>query len=224
MGSQNSKYTNLDNDRRNGCIRSIEFAYDKDGGLAVLTGNIASCGCIVKTAGVDPYLHYFKGLARVFESQDDAVRGILGGKVKDGDVVVIRYEGPKGGPGMQEMLYPTSYLKTLKLDKSCALITDGRFSGGTSGLSVGHISPEAASGGEIALIRNNDGIVIDIASRTIKLLISDEELLNRRNEENERGKAAFTPQKRARKLSDALKIYARHVSSADKGAVRIIDE
>lgn len=224
MGSQNSKYTNLDNDRRNGCIRSIEFAYDKDGGLAVLTGNIASCGCIVKTAGVDPSLHYFKGLARVFESQDDAVRGILGGKVKEGDVVVIRYEGPKGGPGMQEMLYPTSYLKTLKLDKSCALITDGRFSGGTSGLSVGHISPEAASGGEIALIRNNDGIVIDIASRTIKLLISDEELLNRRNEENERGKAAFTPQKRARKLSDALKIYARHVSSADKGAVRIIDE
>ena len=223
MGSQNTSYFELDNNRVSGCIRDIENAYYKDGGLAVLYGNIASKGCIVKTAGVDPALFHFEGLARVFESQDEAVHGILSGKVNPGDVVVIRYEGPKGGPGMQEMLYPTSYLKTLKLDKACALITDGRFSGGTSGLSIGHISPEAASGGEIALIKDNDKIVIDIASRSINLDISQQELQNRKSMEAGRGKAAFTPHTRQRAISTALKIYAKHVSSADTGAVRIID-
>jgi dihydroxy-acid dehydratase len=224
MGSQHTLYSKLDDNRVDGCIRNIENAYHKDGGLAVLYGNIATKGCIVKTAGVDPCLFHFEGKARVFESQEDAVNGILQGKVNPGDVVVIRYEGPKGGPGMQEMLYPTSYLKTLKLDKQCALITDGRFSGGTSGLSIGHVSPEAAAGGEIALIRDDDTIVIDIAARSIHLSSSEEELELRREKETLRGKAAFTPQSRKRKISTSLKIYAMHVSSADKGAVRVMDE
>ncbi len=224
MGSQDARFPTLDDDRVGGCIRNEGNAYHKDGGLAVLYGNIATKGCIVKTAGVDPSLFYFEGTARVFESQDDAVNGILQGKVNPGDVVVIRYEGPKGGPGMQEMLYPTSYLKTLKLDKSCALITDGRFSGGTSGLSIGHISPEAAAGGEIALIYDNDKIAIDIAARSINLKIKDEVLLLRRTMEKSRAKAAFTPHTRKRNISDALRIYAQHVSSADKGAVRIIED
>jgi dihydroxy-acid dehydratase len=223
MGSQQTSYFELDNDRVAGCIRNLENAYYKDGGLAVLYGNIATKGCIVKTAGVDLALSHFEGLARVFESQDEAVHGILSGKVNPGDVVVIRYEGPKGGPGMQEMLYPTSYLKTLKLDKACALITDGRFSGGTSGLSIGHISPEAASGGEIALIRDNDKIVIDIAARSIALQISEQEMQSRKSNESGRGNAAYTPHTRQRTISTALKIYAKHVSSADTGAVRIIE-
>jgi len=222
MGSQNTKYAKLDDDRVSGCIRSMENAYHKDGGLAVLYGNIATTGSIVKTAGVDPALFHFEGIARVFESQDEAVSGILSGKVNPGDIVVIRYEGPKGGPGMQEMLYPTSYLKTLKLDKDCALITDGRFSGGTSGLSIGHVSPEAAAGGEIALINDNDKIIIDIATRSMNLVISDEELELRKKNETLRGEDAYTPQSRKRNISTALKIYALHVSSADTGAVRII--
>ncbi len=224
MGSQHTRYATLDNDRVSGCIRNAENAYHTDGGLAVLYGNIAGQGSIVKTAGVDPSLFHFEGAARVFESQEDAVNGILRGKVNPGDVVVIRYEGPKGGPGMQEMLYPTSYLKTLKLDKSCALITDGRFSGGTSGLSIGHVSPEAAAGGEIALIRDDDRIVIDIASRSMELRISKEELALRRETEIHRLRDAFTPQSRKRNISTSLKIYALHVSSADKGAVRLLDE
>ncbi|MEI8046756.1 MAG: dihydroxy-acid dehydratase [Bacteroidota bacterium] len=223
MGSQNTQYAKLDDDRVSGCIRNIENAYHTDGGLAVLYGNIATKGCIVKTAGVDPSLLHFEGVARVFESQEDAVNGILRGLVKPGDVVVIRYEGPRGGPGMQEMLYPTSYLKSLKLDKTCALLTDGRFSGGTSGLSIGHISPEAAAGGEIALIKDNDKIVIDITTRSIKLQITDEELKLRRVNEKSRNQNAYTPQLRKRNISDSLKIYAMHVSSADTGAVRMID-
>jgi len=223
MGSQDTRYTKLDDNRVSGCIRDVEHAYYQDGGLAVLYGNIATKGSIVKTAGVDPALFHFEGTARVFESQDEAVHGILSGKVNAGDVVVIRYEGPRGGPGMQEMLYPTSYLKTLKLDKDCALITDGRFSGGTSGLSIGHVSPEAASGGEIALIKDNDIIVIDIATRSINLKISDAELKIRKENETSRAKAAYTPHSRKRNISDALKIYAMHVSSADKGAVRIVE-
>jgi dihydroxy-acid dehydratase len=223
MGSQEMAYKQLDTDRINGCIRSYENAYNKDGGLAVLYGNIALDGCIVKTAGVDPSVYHFKGTAKVFQSQDDACNGILGDKVQAGDVVVIRYEGPKGGPGMQEMLYPTSYIKSMNLGKACALITDGRFSGGTSGLSIGHISPEAASGGAIALIRDNDLIEINIPDRSINLLISDEELSARREEELKRGSEAFTPAPRTRQVSKALKAYASMVSSADKGAVRLID-
>ena len=223
MGSQNTQYAKLDDDRISGCIRNIENAYHTDGGLAVLYGNIATKGCIVKTAGVDPALFHFEGVARVFESQEDAVNGILHGLVNPGDVVVIRYEGPKGGPGMQEMLYPTSYLKSLKLDKTCALLTDGRFSGGTSGLSIGHISPEAAAGGEIALIKDNDKIVIDITTRAINLQITDEELKLRRISEKSRNQNAYTPQLRKRNISGSLKIYALHVSSADTGAVRMID-
>jgi dihydroxy-acid dehydratase len=223
MGSQNISYSKLDDNRVSGCIRNIENAYFKDGGLAVLYGNIATKGSIVKTAGIDPALFHFEGTARVFESQDEAVHGILGGKVIAGDCVVIRYEGPKGGPGMQEMLYPTSYLKTTKLDKDCALITDGRFSGGTSGLSIGHVSPEAASGGEIALIRDNDTIVIDIATRSVNLKISEEEFKIRKGAEAARSKAAYTPQTRKRTISNALKFYAMHVSSADEGAVRMIE-
>jgi dihydroxy-acid dehydratase len=222
MGSQDTRYTKLDDNRVSGCIRDVEHAYFQDGGLAVLYGNIATKGSIVKTAGIDPALFHFEGIARVFESQDDAVNGILKGKVNPGDIVIIRYEGPKGGPGMQEMLYPTSYLKTLKLDKACALITDGRFSGGTSGLSIGHVSPEAAAGGTIALIHDNDKIVIDISSRSIELLVSDEELEQRREYETARAWEAYTPKSRKRNISDSLKIYAMHVSSADKGAVRII--
>jgi len=223
LGSQENYYKELDTDRAKGCIRDYEHAYNKDGGLAVLYGNIARNGCIVKTAGVDPSVYHFKGTARVFQSQDDACNGILGDKVQAGDVVVIRYEGPKGGPGMQEMLYPTSYIKSMKLGLACALITDGRFSGGTSGLSIGHISPEAAAGGEIALIKDGDLIEIDIATRKINLLISDEEMNMRREQEIGKGKDAFTPVGRERKISKALKAYASMVSSADRGAIRLID-
>ncbi len=223
MGSQESTYKELDTDREKGCIRSIEHAYNKDGGLAVLFGNIAEKGCIVKTAGVDPSIFKFTGTARVFDSQDDAVNGILGDTVQKGDVIVIRYEGPKGGPGMQEMLYPTSYLKSMQLDKHCALITDGRFSGGTSGLSIGHVSPEAAGGGAIGLIRNNDKIEIDIIKRSINLLISDTELENRRKAEEAKGEKAWKPGPRKRNVSKALKAYASIVSSADLGAIRLID-
>lgn len=222
LGSQNSYFKSADLDRESGCIRDIAHAYYEDGGLAVLYGNIAGKGCIVKTAGIDPALFFFEGIARVFESQDDAVKGIFGKKVNAGDVVVIRYEGPKGGPGMQEMLYPTSYLKTLKLDKHCALITDGRFSGGTSGLSIGHISPEAAAGGEIALIEDGDRITIDIKNRAINLNVSETELQQRREKENLRTQP-YTPANRYRNIPQSLKLYALHVSSADKGAVRIIE-
>ncbi len=223
MGSQNSMYKVLDDDREKGCIRDMEHAYNKDGGLAVLFGNIAERGCIVKTAGVDSSIFQFTGTAKVFDSQDDAVNGILGDTVQKGDVIVIRYEGPKGGPGMQEMLYPTSYLKSMQLDKHCALITDGRFSGGTSGLSIGHVSPEAAAGGAIGLIRNNDKIEIDIKARSINLLISNEELEARRKEENSKGAQAWKPVSRERNISKALKAYAQFVSSADLGAIRLID-
>jgi dihydroxy-acid dehydratase len=223
MGSQESYYKELDTDRANGCIRDYEHAYSKDGGLAVLYGNIARNGCIVKTAGVDPSVYHFKGTARVFQSQDDACNGILGNKVQTGDVVVIRYEGPKGGPGMQEMLYPTSYIKSMNLGKACALITDGRFSGGTSGLSIGHISPEAAAGGEIALIEDGDLIEIDIATRQINVLLSDDELAARKEKELGKGKDAYQPIGRERKVSKALKAYASMVSSADRGAIRLID-
>jgi dihydroxy-acid dehydratase len=223
MGSRETMYKELDTDRKAGCVRSVENAYNMDGGLAVLYGNIALKGCIVKTAGIDPSIFRFSGNAVVFESQEDSVEGILGGKVKAGDVVVIRYEGPKGGPGMQEMLYPTSYLKSRGLGKSCALITDGRFSGGTSGLSIGHVSPEAAAGGEIALIRTGDRIEIDIPDRKINVLLSVDELEARRNEEVMKGKGAFRPSTRQRNISGALKAYAANVSSADTGAVRLIE-
>lgn len=213
MGSQNEQWPSLDTDRAAGCIRDMEHAYTKDGGLAVLFGNIAQDGCVVKTAGVAPELWHFEGPAVVFDSQDDACEGILGGKVKSGDCVVITHEGPKGGPGMQEMLYPTSYIKSRHLGKECALITDGRFSGGTSGLSVGHISPEAASGGNIGKIKDGDIIVIDIPSRTINVKLSDEELAARPQQ----------PLRRHREVSKALRAYAKSVSSADKGGVRIID-
>lgn len=223
MGSQESYFKELDMDREEGCIRDFEHAYNKDGGLAVLFGNIARNGCIIKTAGVDPSVYSFKGTAKVFHSQDDAVNGILGDSVQAGDVVVIRYEGPKGGPGMQEMLYPTSYIKSMKLDKACALITDGRFSGGTSGLSIGHVSPEAAAGGEIALIKDGDIIEISIPERKINLMISDEEMAQRKAEEEAKGKDAYTPVGRNRVVSRALKAYASLVSSADQGAIRLID-
>jgi dihydroxy-acid dehydratase len=222
MGSQSTYYVQPDTDRKNGCIRSVQNAYNKDGGLAVLYGNIARNGCIVKTAGIDPSLISFKGPAIIFESQEEAVDGILKGMVKEGDAVVIRYEGPRGGPGMQEMLYPTSYLKSKMLDKKCALITDGRFSGGTSGLSVGHVSPEAAAGGEIAVLRTGDLIEIDVTSRRINALLSDNELTKRFNEEKIKGENAFKPSKRNRLIPPSLKAYAKLVSSADKGAVRII--
>ena len=223
LGSQEFYYKELDNDREKGCIRDFENAYSKDGGLAILYGNIAKNGCIVKTAGVDPSIFKFTGSAKVFNSQDDAVNGILGDGIQKGDVIVIRYEGPKGGPGMQEMLYPTSYLKSMQLDKDCALITDGRFSGGTSGLSIGHVSPEAAGGGAIGLIQDNDKIEIDIINRSINLLVSDEEIAARRKAEELKGKDAFMPLGRVRNISKALKAYASLVSSADKGAVREID-
>ncbi len=222
MGSQDTYYRELDRDRISGCIRDYEHAYNKDGGLAVLFGNIAVDGCIVKTAGVDPSVFKFKGKARIFESQDSAVDGILGGEVKPGDVVVIRYEGPKGGPGMQEMLYPTSYIKSKGLDKQCALITDGRFSGGTSGLSIGHVSPEAAAGGAIGLLKDGDPIEIDIENRRINVMIPDEELENRRKAEEGKGGKAWQPGPRKRKVSAALRAYASMVTSADKGAVRQI--
>ena len=220
MGSQMSYYSSLDTDRISGCIRDISHAYVNDGGLAVLHGNIAKDGCVVKTAGVDESLFHFEGPARVFESQDEAVEAILGDKIKAGDVVVIIHEGPKGGPGMQEMLYPTSYIKSKHLGKACALITDGRFSGGTSGLSIGHISPEAAAGGEVGLLRDGDMITIDIPSRTISVNVSDEEFASRRKNEEARGKAAFTPHRRVRHVSKALRAYAAMVTSADKGGVR----
>lgn len=213
MGSQNERWGTLDTDRVNGCIRDIEHAYTKDGGLAVLFGNIAQDGCVVKTAGVDPSIWKFSGPAKVFDSQEDACEGILGGKVKSGDCVVITHEGPKGGPGMQEMLYPTSYIKSMHLGTECALITDGRFSGGTSGLSIGHISPEAAAGGNIGKIVDGDIIEIDIPNRSINVRLSDDELASR----------GQRPMTRKREVSKALRAYAQSVSSADKGGVRIID-
>ena len=222
MGSQNSRFRELDVDREAGCIRSVPKAYYPDGGLAVLFGNIAEKGCIVKTAGVDASIHNFSGTAIVFESQDDAVEGILQGRVQAGHVVVIRYEGPKGGPGMQEMLYPTSYLKSMKLGKSCALLTDGRFSGGTSGLSIGHVSPEAAAGGAIALIRDGDKIEISIPNRSLNLIVSDVELDRRRQEEAARKEKAYTPQNRDRQVTKALRAYAMMVTSADQGAFRVL--
>jgi dihydroxy-acid dehydratase len=221
MASQATSYAELDDDRQNGCIRDLENCYSKDGGLAVLYGNIAEKGCIVKTAGVDPGILHFKGTARVFHSQDDACDAILNGKIRAGHVIFIIYEGPKGGPGMQEMLYPTSYLKSIKLGAECALVTDGRFSGGTSGLSIGHVSPEAAGGGAIALVKDGDPVDINIPERSINLMISDEELEQRRREEEEKGETAFTPN-RERFVSPALKVYAHFVSSADKGAVRVV--
>ena len=220
-GSKDNRYETLDTDREKGCIRSFDNAYLKDGGIAVLKGNIAPDGCVVKTAGVDEKILIFSGPAKVFNSQEDTVDGILGGKVKAGDVVVITHEGPKGGPGMQEMLYPTSYLKSKHLGKECALITDGRFSGGTSGLSIGHISPEAASGGPIALIKDGDIIDINIPERTINVRLSVEELNQRRIKEEQRGKMAYTPEGRKRNISNSLKAYASLVTSADKGGVRI---
>jgi len=213
LGAQETYYESFDTDRANGCIRDIEHAYTKDGGMAILFGNIAQDGCVVKTAGVDESLWHFEGPAVCFDSQEDACEGILGGKVKKGDCVVITHEGPKGGPGMQEMLYPTSYIKSMHMGKECALITDGRFSGGTSGLSIGHISPEAANGGNIGKIKDGDIIVIDIPNRSINVKLSDEEL-NARPQQ---------PLKRNRVVSKALRAYAQSVSSADKGGVRIID-
>lgn len=223
LGSQESYYKELDTDRANGCIRDVEHAYVKDGGLAVLYGNIAQDGCVVKTAGVDESIFRFAGPAKVFDSQDAACEGILKDKVVSGDVVVITYEGPKGGPGMQEMLYPTSYIKSKHLGKECALITDGRFSGGTSGLSIGHISPEAAAGGAIGLVKDGDIIEINIPERTINVKVSDAELAERRQAEEARGPKAFTPPFRQRTVSKALKAYAKMVASADKGGVRVID-
>jgi len=219
--SQSTRWPELDTDRVEGCIRSKEHAYSQDGGLAVLYGNLAERGCIVKTAGVDESILKFQGPAVVFESQDAAVEGILGGTVKAGDVVIIRYEGPRGGPGMQEMLYPTSYLKSKGLGKACALITDGRFSGGTSGLSIGHVSPEAAEGGNIGLIQPGDLIQIDIPNRSIRIDVSDEELARRRAEQNAKGWKPAAPRKR--KVSTALKAYAKLATSADKGAVRNVE-
>ena len=224
MGSQETYYKELDTDRAAGCIRDIEHAYSKDGGLAVLKGNIALDGCVVKTAGVDESIWKFTGPAKVFDSQEAACDGILGGKVVSGDVVVITHEGPKGGPGMQEMLYPTSYIKSRHLGKECALITDGRFSGGTSGLSIGHISPEAAAGGAIGLVKDGDIIEIDIPERTINVKVSDEELAERRKAEEARGTKAFTPPHRQRVVSKALRAYGKMVSSADKGGVRVVED
>jgi dihydroxy-acid dehydratase len=216
--SQATRYPTLDADRVSGCIRNVENAYSKDGGLAVLYGNLAERGCIVKTAGVDESILTFEGPAVIFESQESAVEGILGGKVKAGDVVIIRYEGPRGGPGMQEMLYPTSYLKSKGLGAACALITDGRFSGGTSGLSIGHISPEAASGGTIALVEDGDIISINIGQRSMQLEVSDEILAERREKLEVNG--GYKPKNRDRQVSAALRAYAAMALSADKGAVR----
>jgi len=216
--SQSTRYPTVDGDRENGCIRNIENAYSKEGGLAVLYGNIALDGCVVKTAGVDESILVFQGKARIFESQDDAVKGILADEIEAGDIVIIRYEGPKGGPGMQEMLYPTSYLKSKGLGKECALLTDGRFSGGTSGLSIGHCSPEAASGGAIGLLQDGDIINIDIPNRAINVDLTDEELSHRRHEQDKKGWKPALP--RPRKVSRALKVYAKFATSADKGAVR----
>ena len=218
--SQDTYVDTLDTDREHGCIHDMDHAYSKDGGLAVLYGNLATNGCIVKTAGVDESILKFVGKAVIFESQEDAVKGILGGKVKEGDVVIIRYEGPKGGPGMQEMLYPTSYLKSMGLGKKCALVTDGRFSGGSSGLCIGHVSPEAANGGNIGLLKDGDIIKIDIPNRAIEMSVDDQELQKRRAEMEAKGKAAWQPANRDRKVSFALKAYSVLASSADKGGVR----
>jgi dihydroxy-acid dehydratase len=222
MGFHDTMYDEPDTDRTSGCIRDMEHAYSPDGGLAVLSGNIAPDGCIVKTAGVDPGLMKFSGPAIVFDSQEDASEGILNDRVKAGDIAVIRYEGPKGGPGMQEMLYPTSYIKSKGLAKKCALITDGRFSGGTSGLSVGHVSPEAAAGGALAVLRNGDQIEINIPERKINVKLSDKELEKRFKEEKAKGEKAFKPSGRDRVIPASLRAYAAFVSSADKGAVRKI--
>ena len=218
--SQSNTVDKLDTDRVNGCIHDLDHAYSQDGGLAVLYGNLAENGCIVKTAGVDSSILKFVGPARIFESQEAGVEGILGGKVKEGDVVIIRYEGPRGGPGMQEMLYPTSYIKSVGLGKKCALVTDGRFSGGSSGLSIGHVSPEAANGGNIGLLEENDMIKIDIPNRTISMDVSDEELAARRAKMEARGNKAWQPENRDRDITFALKAYAKLASSADKGGVR----
>ena len=222
--SQNRSYPKVDMDRAEGCIRSQENAYSQEGGLAVLFGNIAERGCVVKTAGVDESIWKFTGRARVFESQDDAVAGILADQIVAGDIVIIRYEGPKGGPGMQEMLYPTSYLKSKGLGKACALLTDGRFSGGTSGLSIGHASPEAAEGGAIGLVEEGDTIEIDIPARSIRLAISDEELAQRRAAMEAKGKQAWKPAARQRQVSAALRAYAALTTSADTGAVRDVSQ
>ncbi len=222
MGSQNTMYEEADLDRQKGCIRDLEHCYSKEGGLAVLFGNIAENGCVVKTAGVDPSIFIFKGTARVYSSQNTACDAILDGQIKAGDIIIIRYEGPRGGPGMQEMLYPTSYLKSIHLGEKCALITDGRFSGGTSGLSIGHVSPEAAAGGAIALIEDGDIIEIDIPDRRINVAVSEEELALRRSKEEAKGSGAFTPADRNRTISTALKAYALFAASADKGAIRVL--
>ena len=223
LASQETYYPSLDLDRKSGCIRDLAHCYFKDGGLAVLFGNLAPDGCIVKTAGVPESMLRFAGTACVYDSQEDACTGILNGQVKPGHAVIIRYEGPKGGPGMQEMLYPTSYLKSMHLGEKCALITDGRFSGGTSGLSIGHVSPEAAAGGAIGLVRDGDRIEIDIPERTIRIAISDDELALRRRQELAKGPSAFKP-RRQRKVSKALQAYALFATSADKGAIRVIAE
>jgi dihydroxy-acid dehydratase len=222
--SQAERYDALDLDRSTGCIRDLEHAYSKDGGLAVLYGNLAEKGCIVKTAGVDESILKFSGKARVFESQDAAVEGILGDTVHEGDVVIIRYEGPKGGPGMQEMLYPTSYIKSKGLGKACALLTDGRFSGGSSGLVIGHASPEAAEGGAIGLVEEGDMIDIDIPNRTISLRVSDETLAARRAAMEAKGADAWQPVNRERVVSQALQAYAALTTSADRGAVRDLSQ
>jgi len=222
--SQAMRYPTLDDDRSEGCIRDKAHAYSQDGGLAVLYGNIALEGCIVKTAGVDDSALTFTGRARIFESQDDAVLGILNDKIVAGDIVVIRYEGPKGGPGMQEMLYPTSYLKSKGLGKACALLTDGRFSGGTSGLSIGHASPEAAEGGAIGLVEEGDSIEIDIPNRTIYLAVSAETLQSRREAMDAKGAQAWKPVNRDRTVSAALRAYAAMTTSAAKGAVRDVSQ
>ena len=223
--SQSCRWPTLDGDRANGCIRSLENAFSLEGGLAVLYGNIALDGCVVKSAGVDESILVFEGRAHVTESQDEAVSNILADKVEAGDIVIVRYEGPKGGPGMQEMLYPTSYIKSKGLGKACALLTDGRFSGGTSGLSIGHVSPEAAAGGAIGLVENGDRILIDIPNRSINVLLSDEELAARRAAMEAKGAAAWKPAEvRPRKVSPALKVYAHFATSADKGAVRDLDQ
>ncbi|MGH1470506.1 MAG: dihydroxy-acid dehydratase [Cellvibrionaceae bacterium] len=223
--SQSTRWPSLDQDRKDGCIRRYENAYTAEGGLAILTGNIAEQGCVVKTAGVEEALWFFEGPAHVVESQEDAVANILNDKVKAGDIVVVRYEGPRGGPGMQEMLYPTSYIKSKGLGKECALLTDGRFSGGTSGLSIGHVSPEAAAGGTIGLIQNGDIIRIDIPNRSIDVLVTNEELSSRRKDMESKGKEAWKPEKtRPRKVSTALKAYAKFATSADRGAVRDLSE
>jgi dihydroxy-acid dehydratase len=222
--SQDKRWPELDLDRETGCIRDIEHAYSKDGGLAVLYGNIAQDGCVVKTAGVDESNLVFSGPARIYESQDDAVAAILGDAVSPGDVVIIRYEGPRGGPGMQEMLYPTSYLKSKGLGKACALITDGRFSGGSSGLSIGHVSPEAAEGGAIGLVEEGDVIDIDIPNRIINVAVSDEVLSQRRQAMNARAEQAWSPLERQRQVSAALQAYAAMTTSAARGAVRDVSQ